>query len=52
MWHAGEKKIYIKVLAGKPEVKKSFERTRRRCKNKVKLDLTQISGRHGLDLSS
>ena len=46
--HVGERRVVYRVLVGKPEGKRPLERSRRRWKDNIKMDLQEV-GCGGVD---
>ena len=44
-----ERRDVYRVLVGKPEIKKSFGKSRRRWEENIKMDLYEVGYGHGLD---
>jgi hypothetical protein len=42
MWYSLERRKMYKILVGKPEVKRSLGRPRRRCEEGIRMDLGKI----------
>ena len=47
----GERRGVYRVLMGKPEGKRPVGRPRRGWEDNIKVDLQEVAGGHGLDLS-
>ena len=45
----GESRSVYRVLVGKPKGRRPLERTRRRWEDNIKMDLSEVGWRHGLD---